>query len=646
MAVGFHSNSRTAADEEARAEVDVLNSRLEKTTQLTKKIQASLSRLEATGKSVKDVVSPLSGETRQLQTLCNNIENVITAIEKLRQPADSKDNEELIIRQGPEKAGLKAYVDCLKRIDKALADMRTSNLRANQQTMTDLQRLVKTGLNQLENHFDKLLRGETPRSVEPLHYITKNKPFPILSADKVNRLGFANNSLLQFVLRDDVSSPQESPLAKIYIDIRGLYMSNSLANLAMASVNTTKKKNFDVMYKPGTNGIGTYVQAMEGIFLAEYENIIRIFRRDDWSNIFLGATQAAMAELARTLRELNSHIKAHLTTDCFLAYEVAEILNNFTVTMENRTGELKGPIGTALKPIRETAKFSLCELLEDTKRRVGVLQTLPGDGAPVPIVSETMQRLQTMADFIRPLSSIMISLGNGGWKNRISSRDQSDAAPSLAEFDVSADGQEIFGHYCSDTIETLLTALDQKARLLLQKGGKSVVGVFLANSITIIERMIVESALVVHMEGQKGLLDGWRKKAKTLYVEACKDVSMHLLDVIHTSRTGATRPGSGGGAGAGVVDSASILKGLSSKDKEKIKDKFTAFNTGFDDLVQRHKGYNMEREVRQMFAKDMQQILEPLYNRFWDRYHEVDKGKGKYVKYDKRAVSATFMSLY
>lgn len=61
-----------AMDEEARAEVDVLNSRLDKTTQLTKKIQASLGRLDATGQSVRDVAGPLSGETRRLQLLGNS----------------------------------------------------------------------------------------------------------------------------------------------------------------------------------------------------------------------------------------------------------------------------------------------------------------------------------------------------------------------------------------------------------------------------------------------------------------------------------------------------------------------------------------------------------------------------------------------
>lgn len=61
--------TRHAADEEARAEVEVLNSRLEKTTQLTKKIQASLARLETSGKSVQDAVGPLYGNTQKLQVI-------------------------------------------------------------------------------------------------------------------------------------------------------------------------------------------------------------------------------------------------------------------------------------------------------------------------------------------------------------------------------------------------------------------------------------------------------------------------------------------------------------------------------------------------------------------------------------------------
>lgn len=75
MAVGLATSGtsgllgRHAAEEEARAEVDVLNSRLDKTSQLTKKIETCLNRLDATGKSVHEVAGPLNGETKRLQVL-------------------------------------------------------------------------------------------------------------------------------------------------------------------------------------------------------------------------------------------------------------------------------------------------------------------------------------------------------------------------------------------------------------------------------------------------------------------------------------------------------------------------------------------------------------------------------------------------
>lgn len=566
-----------------------------------------------------------------------DIDEVLKAIERLRMPADSKNDEEQIIKNGPEKAGLKTYLDSMKRLRLALSEMQASNLRSTQQTMSELQRLLRTGNVQLETHFDKLLRGETPRDIEPLHFITKSKPFPLISQDKVNRLALINTSITG--AHKQSGGIGETPTAKIYAEIRGPYLAATLKNLAAASVNTAKKKNTDAIYRSGTNGIGTYAQAMEGLFLAEYDNICSICSREEWGPIFQATCQNSLAELSRTLRELNNHIKAHLKTDCYLAYETVEIVSSLSNQLETRTGELKSSLAASLKPVRETAKSTLGELLEETKRKVNNLPSIPLDGAPLPVVSETMQRLQTMVEFLRPISSIMISLGDGGWKSGAATRGGGgDGIPSLASFDIGADGKEIFANYCTDTIDALLSSLNSRAGAMF--GKKPVVGVFLANSITIVERMIRDSELAPVLEQRMGVVDQWRKRAKGMYTETCKDVSMHLFDVIHTNRT--QRPTSGQGA----VDSASILKGLTSKDKENIKTKFIAFNTSFDDMVAKHKQFSMEREVRQMFARDIQQMLEPLYIRFWDRYHEVDKGKGKYVKYDKSSISAVFLSLY
>ncbi|PHH65445.1 hypothetical protein CDD82_1666 [Ophiocordyceps australis] len=627
MAVGLVSSQ--GIDEEARAEVDVLNSRLDKTAQLTKKIQACLGRLEASGHSVRQVAGPLSGETRRLQLLENNVDAVLDAIGRLRQPVDSKDNEEATVRAGPDKVGLSVYIASVKRLQKSLNGMQASNIRANQHAMAELQHLVGSAKDQLENHFGKILRADTPHSVEPLHYITKSKAFPVLSQDTLSRLALIHTHLLV----PDASSS----IPALFADIRGPYISSSLFNLAAASVSTAKKKNPGAMYRAGTNGMSTYASAMKGLFVSEYENICAVFGQELSASILHSTCQASLTELARTARELNGHIKAHVSTDCYLAYEVTDILSTLGSRLEPMSGQVKMSISAALKPVRETAKSSLAELLEETRRRINGFSTLPTDGSLIPLVPETMRRLQAMTEFLTPISAIMVSLGHGGWRAGTPSNSRSaDTAPTLAAFDIGADGREIFCHYCLDTMDLVLTCLEQKIRQVLRN--KYVHGVFLANCVVVMERMVRDSELGSLPNLRLNLLEQWRKKATAMYTDVCKDLSVYLFDTIHTNRS--QRPTSGQAA-----DSASVIKGLSSKDKDKIKDKFLQFNAAFDDMVSKHKSYNMEPEVRSMFGEDIRQKLQPLYDRFWDRYHEIDKGKGKYVKYDKAAISAVFLGL-
>jgi exocyst complex protein 7 len=247
-----------------------------------------------------------------------------------------------------------------------------------------------------------------------------------------------------------------------------------------------------------------------------------------------------------------------------------------------------------------------------------------------------------MTEYLSPLSTILISLGDGNWSSSASiSSAASSSSPSLKSFDVGADGRQLLAHYAVDVFDALLTNLDSKARILMK--GKSVLGVFLSNNVAIIDRGIRNSDLqsLLQQANNMSRIDGWRKKATSMYLDAWKEPSTYLFDVQYTNR-GSQRPPSGSGQ---TINSAEIIKSLDSKKKDAIKEKFRMFNTTFDELVARHKALHMEREVRELLAKQVQQMIEPLYARFWDRYHEIDKGKGKYVKYDKNTISTVLASL-
>lgn len=468
-------------------------------------------------------------------------------------------------------------------------------------------------------------------------------PFPTLAQGVSTQLETLDKHISSSAARD-ANNQRESPSVRLYAEIRGPYLSSSLLNLSTASITTSTSKKKPApgdLYRQGTSGISTYASGIEGIFLAEFQNISAIFPRDDLGIAFEVTCRRALADFAKTLRELNFYIKSNLSTDCFLAYEIIDIVSQVSYRLDSKTGELKATFADALKPIRETSKSSITELIDDVRRRVQSMLTLPSDGAAIPYTTELMSRLQSMILYPQPLSSILASLGDGNWNAGSTGQSASSTSlPSMKSFDVGADGSQLLAHYILDTMETLLSSLEAKARTILK--GKAVTGVFMANNVAVMDRMIRSSDLssVLSSSGAPAKIDSWRKKGTSAYLDSWREPCSALLDVQYTNR--GARPPSGN---AGVIDSAAVVKGLSGKDKDSIKEKFKTFNASFDDLSARHRGLVMEREVRSQLGREVQAMIEPLYARFWDRYHEVDKGKGKYVKYDKGGLSAQLASL-
>jgi len=619
---------------EEAAEVEVLSANLEKMKSLTKKIGGSLGRLEESGRTMQEAMGPVYGNTQKLQTMNTNIDNILAAIDRMKEPMNLRDREDRIIRSRPDRVGLQEYMASVDRTSQALRRLKATNMRSNQQAINELAELLSTGVANLEAVFRDTLRQDS-QPIEPLKQIMGGAEFPRISSAKSAQLRAINQNIAGYA--SQISKQGElSPAAKVYAQERGQYIQQSLQNLATASIATARKMEANAVYIQGSNGIVSYTAGLEGMYTAEYDSICGIFTREEWGQVLQTTCQPSLANFASTLRDLDAHIRNNLLTDCYLAYEIVEVVSNTSFQLENKTGELKHVMSDALKPVRETAKGSLSALLNDLRTKVRQMTSLPADAGSVPITTEIMTRLQLMTAYLPPLSSIMRSLGDGGWSTS-GAGGSNTSALTLKSFDVGADGEQLFSHYASDTIDTLLSGLETRSRDLLKN--KSLQGVFLANNVAIVERMIRSSELEPLMGNAMSKLDAYRKKATSLYMDSWKEPSTYLLDVQFTSK--APRPPSTGQA----IDSAAVLKSLSSKDKDGIKEKFRNFNQSFDELVVKHKSYRMEAEVRRQLGRDVQSFIEPLYNRFWERYHEIDKGKGKYVKYDKGQIASMLAAL-
>ena len=376
--------------------------------------------------------------------------------------------------------------------------------------------------------------------------------------------------------------------------------------------------------------------------MAEYRNISTIFQREDWGIVLELTCRKPITEFAKTLRELNLYMKSNITTDCFLAFEILDIVASVSHTLSRETNDLKLPFSEALKPIRETARSSISELLEDQRRHIGNLTTLPLDGAASPFTAETMKRLQNLTAYPRALSSILASVGEGGWTSSGTAA-QSNASSSMKALDVGADGTALQTRYILDTIDTHFTALELRAKQIHKS--KAVIGVFISNTAAQIDRMIRSSDLASILSSSPNAqqkIDAWRKKGTSTYLDAWKEPCAALFDVQYTNRPSSNRPASGT-----TIPSTEIIKSLSSKDRDAIKEKFKHFNASFEEAIRKHREMmpGMEREVKSGLGREVGNMVEPLYGRFWDRYEAIDRGRGKYVRWDKNTLAALTASL-
>lgn len=638
---------KNTAFAEESAEVQVLLASLTKTKDLTKRIGASLSRLDASGKIVRDAIGPIYSNTQQLQTTSRNIDKLNAAIEKVRQPLDAKGREEDIIRAGPRSSGLNQYLGALKRVDGALSDLTASNLKSNQQTISDFHSLLSTGVNQLLDLYRSSLADED-NQVEPLHFITKRLDFPVFSNDKTQYLSDIAGAIVSANAQSERLGQRDADQGvSIYADIRGEYLHLSLQNLARASISTAKRSpNDPTVYVAGTNAIGTYAQAIEMMFLAEYDNVSRIFGVEVGGKVFAATCAKAVNELSRTLSELHGIIRSRILFDCFLAYEIINVLTPVSFKLEKRTGQLRSQMSDSLRPIRDVARASLTEILSRTRAQAESVTTLPPDGNTILLVHETAGRLRAFGQYEKAIVLLLNSIGENNWRTNQPSNASvtsfgagSNTTPQSSTLNLADSTNEdttVLSTYLGDLVDLLITTLSTRSQALHRT--KPLQAVFMLNTIAVITRMILSTPeLQPHLSPAR--FDASRKSVTSLYMTAWREPSAHLLDTINTTTS---RPLSGS---TQALDSTAIIKSLGSKDKDRIKEKFKLFNTSFDEQVARHKSLHMEPEVKRALQRDIQSTIEPLYGRFWDRYHELDKGKGKTVKYSKAELAVVLGGL-
>ena len=81
----------------------------------------------------------------------------------------------------PAKTGLQGYLASLNRVEYKLSQLRSTNLRVNQEAVSELDQLINYGKKRLLEPYESVIQ-EDVRAIEPLHYITKGRALPFTVA--------------------------------------------------------------------------------------------------------------------------------------------------------------------------------------------------------------------------------------------------------------------------------------------------------------------------------------------------------------------------------------------------------------------------------------------------------------------------------
>ncbi|KAG0635930.1 Cullin repeat-like-containing domain protein [Tuber brumale] len=508
---------------------------------------------------------------------------------------------------GPSKTGLTEYLASLRRINEALSGLKKSNLRRSQKTVTQMTSHLKAGSLQLEDLF-RQASAEGSKSVEPLHFITKyniiDLPFPTFRPQKINMLAVLNDFLSSTLA---ASAGIQSNAPRVYVEVRGPHITNLLASLTLATVNTTRRTSA-APYDQGSNSISVYTNVLEATPEAEYGNICHFSPTTEYSQVYLATTAMPMGVFKKTLADLNVFVKQNMATDWFLAFDVIKNVQPARVRLKSKTGEQGGFAG-ALKPLRTTAQSSFSYFVEDVKKTCQGLIALSLDNTVAEMTVNVMSRLRQMADCTNAISSLSVSLGEGNWNRPYT-------APALMppSFNLGADGTLLPSNFCSDAIDQLTHELEKEAGVMIKKN--STVAVFMVNNIHFIETNIRTSDVRKIMSNQaQAKVEKWRKDAIKMYMEQWKECAAFLMDVTYTKHQGGGR------------------LNLNSREMEGVEEKFKNINTVFQELIQKQKSYTFRDEgVRALLSKEIG-FSGQLYGRLYDKYEDLMRDK--YVKYDR-----------
>ncbi|KDE06783.1 hypothetical protein MVLG_02979 [Microbotryum lychnidis-dioicae p1A1 Lamole] len=623
------SNSASIALEQSNADLTLLNQSLAKSKRITGKMTSRLGDFDDRLARLEKSLVPIHKQTGRLTRVSKNLESTLKSIQGLLGHHDLVTNEQELISVGPDPSDLKPYLDAIDRLTIATEAVRKTDAKGNG-ALGQMTGLVESGAQQLAAVFRQWVHETSPQ-IDAGSLYDKGKPFPTLTPTFVD----SALPLIAYIR----ALPEVGPRA--FEDLQIAYGQERASFVEAALANASKDVLTDATPMLSASDIrrslGRFLDVMFGLLKSEYALLSTVFanvppstRREIYSNIL----PPSLSLFYTTGTQLNGVVKKALDALVPIAFstfsELQEQIAEFEEWVRIKAARKDNELGELLHAFRGTCLTSLPAMIDTTKQwgARGISASESGAGVGT-VTFNVVNFMRQLSDNQTVVEGFLNVLGPGNWggpKIPVSTRDGDEE-------------QSLLTRYLNDVLQTLLAALDQRAKGLRARSGIS--AIFLLNNISFIRREVLSSQIGdVLGEACEDALNKLMRTTKASYLEIWSPLVSALLDagLEQSGAAGAIKAAVKGGGGGG-------------NERAQTKDRFLRFGDGLQEVENLHAVAKLdegEQELKERLKGEVERMIVPTYTKFLAKHRNGDFSKNpeKYLKLDADQLEARIQAIF
>lgn len=593
------------------ADVAVLNQNLIKSKELFTSISRSLNKISTKSSTASIKIKPILKDVNKLNDNRNQLDSGLNLLSEVSNYASETSKYESVLNNSIELIGLKKFIDTLTRSKVLLSEMK-SNIKRFKGILINFENLIDKSELNLENYFQKLLKSNA------------------MGTNKMNEI------ILIFQYFYSSSMSGQKTIDKIFMRSQSI----KLAEIMRPHEEPTKpiKRNSNIPYEKGSNGINRYnnelIKAIKGEIGLLNEVGAKINLNASAKDMFVldivrKVINESYAEVIGNFNKVFGQSKT-LNND-LLILETIENLNHFEKFLNVSNIDVRSfpAFNENYHQLIKISSEIFRELIEYSENRVKSVERLTDLNATETVV-ELISRIRKLSEYNISLLKLISGMKLGSWLNlkpavRFISV-YTSVIPNISDDIDETAPEHLLSCFISDYIDSIIINIEigLKADVSLKK---SMQGYYLIKNTILIETIVNRSQQLFNSLGNLGIerLNRLKKRFLKLFLDDWNYASYIIIrDMTTITTTNAVSGHSG--------------SGMSSKEKEQIKELFKNFNESFEDALRNYEKYNItDVNLRAYLSGEIKKLILNAYFKLYDKYGsgEFTKNKAKYIKYNK-----------